>query len=75
VNRSPQSIAILQALRARVADVPEASGIFAVSELVPSTSPPVYQDDSVPPTLRSNGSGAWLTGPEAYYALTARVTT
>jgi hypothetical protein len=72
MKRSPKSIAILQALRARVADVPEASGMFAISELVPSTSPPVYQDDSVPPTLRT-GSGAWLTGPEAYYALTARV--
>ena len=73
MKRSPQSIAILQALRARVSDVPEASGMFAVSELVPSTSPPVYRDDSVPPTLRSNTRAAWVTGAEAYYALTARV--
>ena len=73
MKRSPQSIAILQALRARVSDVPEASGMFAIADLLPSTSPPVYQDDSVPPTLRSNGCGAWLTGAEAYYALTARV--
>ena len=73
MKRTPKSIAILQALRARVADVPEASGMFAIADLLPSTSPTVYQDDSVPPTLRSNGSGAWLTGAEAYYALTARV--